>query len=279
MIYGEAYRNVQKLLKSAGIENEISDAWFLMEEVCGINRSFYFLHEMEEMPGEQYEKLLEIAAKRCERIPLQYLTGQQEFMGLAFKVTPDVLIPRQDTEILAETALNYLKPGMKVLDLCTGSGCIAVSLKHYQPEIQVTAADISAPALKVAAYNSDKNQTEIRFLQSDLFEKIEGEFDVIVSNPPYIPSDIIETLMPEVRDYEPRKALDGTGDGLYFYRKIAKESILHLKEDGILIFEIGCDQGQSVPEIMSRNGFAEILVLKDLAGLDRVAVGRRAKHV
>lgn len=279
MIYGEAYRNVQKLLKSAGIENETSDAWFLMEEVCGINRSFYFLHEMEEMPAEQYEKLLEIAAKRCERIPLQYLTGQQEFMGLAFKVTPDVLIPRQDTEILVETALNYLKPGMKVLDLCTGSGCIAVSLKYYQPEIQMTAADISEPALKVAAYNSDKNQTEIRFLQSDLFEEIEGEFDVIVSNPPYIPSDIIETLMPEVRDYEPRNALDGTGDGLHFYRKITRESILHLKEDGVLIFEIGCDQGQSVPEIMSRNGFVQILVLKDLAGLDRVAVGRRAKHV
>ena len=279
MIYGEAYRNIQKLLKRAGIENEASDAWFLMEEVCGINRSFYFLHEMEEMPKEQYERLLEIAAKRCERIPLQYLTGQQEFMGLDFKVTPDVLIPRQDTEILVETALNYLRPGMKVLDLCTGSGCIAVSLKHFQPKIQMTAADISEPALKVAAFNSDKNQTEICFLQSDLFEKIEEKFDMIVSNPPYIPSGVIETLMPEVRNYEPRKALDGALDGLHFYREIAKEGIRYLKEDGILIFEIGCDQGGSVSEILNRKGFTEILVLKDLAGLDRVVIGRRAKHV
>lgn len=261
------------------IENASVDAWLLMEAVCEINRSFFFVHGNEDVPDEQEKRYLELTEKRCTHIPLQYLTGQQEFMGIPFKVTPDVLIPRQDTEVLVEEALKYLTPGQKVLDMCTGSGCIAISLKSFVPEAEVTAVDVSEGALAIARYNSEQNKLPVTFAQSDLFDAIQDKYDMIVSNPPYIPSAVIKTLMPEVKEHEPMMALDGTEDGLYFYDKITRESIRFLKEGGMLLYEIGHDQGEAVSAMMAAAGYENVSVIKDLAGLDRVVVGRRKENV
>lgn len=227
------------------------------------------------MPEEMRQAYFHAVDRRCLHIPLQYITGRQEFMGLTFTVTPDVLIPRQDTEVLVEEVLKYLKPGMEALDLCTGSGCIGVSLKHYVPGAAIWASDISRKALKVAEKNALGNQAEVHFVHSDMFEHIHQKFDIIVSNPPYIPSAQIPELMPEVRDHEPVTALDGSGDGLYFYHKITESSSLYLKEKGMLFYEIGYDQGRAVSEILRENGFENVTVIRDLAGLDRVVAGRR----
>ncbi len=267
---------MERRLAEAGIEQPQTESWFLMEAFCGIDRNFYYLHNQEEMPDEQFVRYEQMTDTRCSHVPLQYLTGSQEFMGLEFEVNPHVLIPRQDTEVLVEAVLERLEAGMQVLDLCTGSGCIAVSLKHYRPDCCVTASDVSEQALETAKENGKKNQADITWIHSDLFEKIQGSFDVIVSNPPYIPTAVIETLMPEVREHEPMSALDGAEDGLYFYRKITEESVGYLKDGGFLCYEIGHDQGDSVSAIMEEAGYKKVCVIRDLAGLDRVAIGRRA---
>ncbi len=274
MTYGEACLKGRKMLEDQGIEGA-ADAWYLMEDICGISRSFYYLHQRESMPEEMRQAYFQAVDRRCLHIPLQYITGRQEFMGLTFTVTPDVLIPRQDTEVLVEEVLKYLKPGMEALDLCTGSGCIGVSLKHYVPGAEIWASDISQKALKVAKKNALGNQAEVHFVHSDMFEHIHQKFDIIVSNPPYIPSAQIPELMPEVRDHEPVTALDGSGDGLHFYHKITESSSLYLKEKGMLFYEIGYDQGRAVSEILRENGFENVTVIRDLAGLDRVVAGRR----
>lgn len=275
MTYGEACLKGRKMLEDQGIEGAAADAWYLMEDICGIRRSFYYLHQRESMPEEMRQAYFQAVDRRCLHIPLQYITGRQEFMGLTFTVTPDVLIPRQDTEVLVEEVLKYLKPGMEALDLCTGSGCIGVSLKHYVPGAEIWASDISQKALKVAKKNALGNQAEVHFVHSDMFEHIHQKFDIIVSNPPYIPSARIPELMPEVRDHEPVTALDGSGDGLHFYHKITESSSLYLKEKGMLFYEIGYDQGRAVSEILRENGFENVTVIRDLAGLDRVVAGRR----
>lgn len=284
MTYREAARRIADQLKGAEIENESAESMFLMEYACGINRSFYLLHQMEEIPEEQWERYRDMARERCRHIPLQHLTGEQEFMGLSFLVNGHVLIPRQDTEILVEEALKILKGDLmsgregqqgKILDLCTGSGCIAVSLKSFCPDFSVTACDISGEALAVAQENAKRNQTEIRFVESDLFSGISGIYDMIVSNPPYIPRDVIPTLMPEVREHEPVLALDGGTDGLDFYRKIISESPEYLARGGWLLFEIGYDQGKAVSGCMREHHFRDIEIIRDLAGLDRVVKGRR----
>ena len=264
-------------LRTAEIENEAAESWFLMEYACKISRSFYLLHEQEEMPEDQWQGYEEICGQRCRHIPLQHLTGEQEFMGLPFRVNEHVLIPRQDTEVLVEEVLGVLKTreDAAVLDLCTGSGCIAVSLKSYCPDISVTAADISGQALQVAEENARENQTEIHFVQSDLFANLPDRYDLIVSNPPYIPSAVIPTLMPEVRDHEPMGALDGMEDGLFFYREIIKQSKDHLQPDGQIFFEIGHDQGEAVSQLLRAQDFCGIKIIRDLAGLDRVVTGRR----
>lgn len=267
---------MERRLLEAGIEQPQAESWFLMEAFCGIDRNFYYLHNQEEMPKEQFNRYEQMTDRRCSHVPLQYLTGSQEFMGLAFEVNPYVLIPRQDTEVLVETVLEKLKPGMQVLDLCTGSGCIAVSLKHYVPDCCVTASDVSEQALDTAKKNGKNHEADIAWVHSDLFEKIQGSFDVIVSNPPYIPSAVIETLMPEVRKHEPMSALDGTEDGLYFYRKITEESVQYVKDGGFLCYEIGHDQGACVSKIMKDAGYKNVSIIRDLAGLDRVVTGRRA---
>ena len=194
-------------------------------------------------------------------------------MGLKFHVSPHVLIPRQDTEILVEEALKRIRPGMDVLDLCTGSGCIIISMKKYQGQIRAAACDNSPQALAVARENAALNGVSVQFLEGDLFRPVEGMFDAIVSNPPYIPTGELAGLMPEVRDFEPRSALDGDADGLIFYRRIVNDAKNHLKPGGFLLFEIGCDQGKDVSELMWQAGYQDRNVIKDLAGLDRVVAG------
>lgn len=184
-----------------------------------------------------------------------------------------VLIPRQDTEILVEEALRGLPKDARILDLCTGSGCILISLLVTREDCTGIGADLSEKALQVAEKNGAQAGGRASFVKSNLFENIEGTFDVIASNPPYIRTDVIETLMPEVRDHEPRMALDGSADGLVFYRKITEQAGSYLKEGGKLCFEIGYDQGDEVRELMETHGFADVQVLKDLAGLDRVVAG------
>ena len=351
-IWADVLNYGKKILKNAGIVEADLDAWYLFEQIFGISRAQYFMCARENIAGstaqkmtaqEQtgnsleskntldcvelwlkekmsaYENTLE---KRASRIPLQQILGQQEFMGLTFFVNEHVLIPRQDTETLVELVLNEQKDkNISILDMCTGSGCIAVSLKKLGGYACVEGADISEEALKVAKRNSEEilensdvnndavssrteqiqnctnltnnqnkqdnsedrmvsevrtvPQTGVTFRCSDMFSAFpETErFNVIVSNPPYIPSAVIEELEPEVRDHEPRGALDGTADGLYFYRILAEECAKHLTPGGHVYFEIGYDQGMAVKELLDNHGFKDTRVIQDLAGKDRVVCG------
>ena len=228
----------------------------------------------ENVRADDLLKEYELAVKkRAEHIPLQYIVGETEFMGLKFKVNSNVLIPRQDTETLVEEALKKVKPGMKVLDMCTGSGCIIISILHNVEGVKGYAVDISKQAVNVAKENAKLNEVPVLFERSDLFEMVTEKFDVIVSNPPYIPTDVIPQLMPEVQVFEPVEALDGKEDGLYFYRKIVEQSRDYLNPGGYLMFEIGYDQGKDVSEMMTDAGFSDVCVKKDLAGNDRVVTG------
>ncbi len=279
--YGELVEEGQRRLAAAGVEEAAVDAWLLFSYDKKVDRTWYLLNRTQRASGEEQEVYLKLIARRCERVPLQHITGEQEFMGLPFRVTPDVLIPRQDTEVLVEECLRHLAPGNIFLDLCTGSGCILVSLLHYAKGTFGTGADLSGKALAVAKGNVEANGVEARLVQGDLFEPVTGTFDLIVSNPPYIASAEIETLTPEVREHEPRMALDGTADGLFFYKRIVQESPSYLKEGGWLCMEIGYDQGAAVQQLMDARGFVTVSVIKDLAGLDRVVSGcyRRNRNV
>lgn len=287
----DALKRAEAYLLECGISDAAVDAWILLEHVTGISRAVYLADGMRQMEKADKERYFALVEKRGSHIPLQHITGEQEFMGLTFRVNEHVLIPRQDTEVLVEETLAHLRPGMRVLDMCTGSGCIAVSLKKLwrgdglsgkaqkdgAEEITVDAADISRDALFVAEENAGRLKADIRLIQSDLFAQIGGTYDVIVSNPPYIESSEIEKLADEVRLHEPRQALDGTEDGLHFYRRILLEGTPHLKDGGWLLFEIGCGQAAQVAELMRRSGYEEIKVVQDLAGLDRVVAGRQKK--
>lgn len=278
MTYRECYEQGCRTLQAAGIEEAALDARLLLEAVCGTDRNDLLVHGEQPVAPEAEEKYRNWIRQRAEHIPLQQLTGEQDFMGLTFSVNEHVLIPRQDTEILVEEVLKELHDGMRVLDMCTGSGCILLSLLHYSNDCEGLGVDLSAEALEVAGRNVLKVLTpekaeHAHFLQSDLFEKVEGKFEIIVSNPPYIASAEVEKLMPEVRDHEPRMALDGTEDGLYFYRRIIEEAGKHLVSSGMLFFEIGYDQGQAVSELMRTEGYCEVQVVQDYAGLDRVVLG------
>lgn len=351
-IWADVLNYGKKILKNAGIVEADLDAWYLFEQIFGISRAQYFLCARENIAGstaqkiavqEQHGDLLESGnalecaelwleeklsayenalKKRAARIPLQQIIGQQEFMGLTFFVNEHVLIPRQDTETLVELVLQEQKDtDISILDMCTGSGCIAVSLKKLGRYAYVEGADISEEALKVAKRNSEEilenndvnndavssrteqiqncmyltnnqnkqnnsakrkipeasklSQAGVTFRHSDMFSNFpETEpFDVIVSNPPYIPSAVIEELEPEVRDHEPRGALDGTADGLYFYRILAEECAKHLTPGGHVYFEIGYDQGMAVKKLLDNHGFKDTRVIQDLAGKDRVVCG------
>lgn len=278
MTYRECYEKGSRILNEAGIEESTLDARLLLEAVCGTDRNDLLVHGEQPVAPEAEEKYLNWIRQRAEHIPLQQLTGEQDFMGLTFSVNEHVLIPRQDTEILVEEVLKELHDGMRVLDMCTGSGCILLSLLHYSNDCEGLGVDLSAEALEVAGRNVLKvlppeKAEHAHFLQSDLFEKVEGKFEIIVSNPPYIASAEVEKLMPEVRDHEPRMALDGTEDGLHFYRRIIEEAGKHLVSSGMLFFEIGYDQGQAVSELMRTEGYCDVQVVQDYAGLDRVVFG------
>lgn len=275
------YREGAELLTKAGIEEAMLDAWYLLEYVTGISKASYLgnpFREIEESQAKQYEECIQ---RRSERIPLQHITGSQEFMGYEFEVNEHVLIPRQDTECLVEEALDFMKSDMKILDMCTGSGCILLSILKMATErkklckIQGIGVDISLEALKVARRNADKLQVEAEFMQSDLFDMLgtDEKYSMIVSNPPYIRTKVIEGLQDEVRLHDPWIALDGKEDGLYFYRRIIEKSTEHLTAGGLLMFEIGHDQGEDVSELMKKAGYQKIAVKKDLAGLDRVVTG------
>ena len=351
-IWADVLNYGKKILKNAGIVEADLDAWYLFEQSFGISRAQYFLCARENIVGSTAQKMTaqeqtgnslesknaldcvelwlkeKLSAyenalkKRAARIPLQQIIGQQEFMGLSFFVNEHVLIPRQDTETLVELVLQEQKDkDISILDMCTGSGCIAVSLKKLGGYAHVEGADISEESLKVAKRNSEEilenndvnndavssrteqiqnctnltnnqnkqnnsakrkiseasklSQAGVTFRHSDMFSNFPEteQFDVIVSNPPYIPSAVIEELEPEVRDHEPRGALDGTADGLYFYRILAEECAKHLTPGGHVYFEIGYDQGAAVKELLDIHGFKDTRVIQDLTGKDRVVCG------
>ena len=278
MTYAEAIRLGEKLLLSSGIAEAAWDARLLFEYARQIDRNFYYLHMNDELSEADWNAYQDALQTRMGHVPLQYITGEQEFMGLSFAVNPHVLIPRQDTEILVEEAQKRIHAGMDALDLCTGSGCIIVSLSKYAP-IHAAASDISAQALKTAKENAKRHGVTVDFIESDLFEGITSRYDIIVSNPPYIPTEEIKTLMPEVREFEPFLALDGKEDGLFFYRKIIREANSHLKPDGFLLLEIGCGQGKDVACLMEAEGYKEITIRKDLSGLDRIVIGKGRNYV
>lgn len=278
MTYREVYQEGVKVLTEAAIAEAALDARLLLEYVCKTDRNTLLAHGDREVTGEEQEQYLETIARRAAHVPLQHITGEQEFMGLTFAVNNKVLVPRQDTEVLVEEVMRNLHDGMQILDMCTGSGCILLSLLQYSNDCTGVGVDLSADALAVARGNYErirqqKPEMEASFLESDLFTKVEGRYDIIVSNPPYIRSDVIPNLMPEVRDYEPMMALDGTEDGLFFYREITKKAKDYLNRGGMLYYEIGCDQAEEVCAIMETEGFREIEVVKDFAGLDRVVYG------
>jgi protein-(glutamine-N5) methyltransferase, release factor-specific len=271
----EAYKYGIQLLEEAGVQEAELDAWILLEEATQVTRAAYYADSHKMIAEEAKTQYMQWLAKRAMRIPLQHILGYQEFMGMKFMITPDVLIPRWDTETLVEYVEMQLqsKAQSKVLDMCTGSGCILLSLMKRNSEIIGTAVDISNAALDIARKNAKQLCVDADFVQSDLFEKIQGVYDVIVSNPPYIKEDEIAQLEKEVRNFDPLIALSGGEDGLAFYRRIVDESCAYLVQGGSLVLEIGCEQAQDVSEMMKRRGFEELQILKDLAGLDRIVHG------
>lgn len=274
MQYAKLYQIGKEQLQKAGITDAELDARLLLEFICHTDRNALYAHGDQEIEDEKMQDFLQLIEKRAVHIPLQHLTGEQNFMGLDFLVNEHVLIPRQDTEILVEEIMRDLHDGIRILDMCTGSGCILLSLLHYSNDCSGVGVDVSEDALAVARQNADRlAEKQAVFIQSDLFEKVEGSFDLIVSNPPYIRSQEITGLMPEVREHEPHLALDGKDDGLHFYREIIKGAMPHLKRGGQLFFEIGYDQGEAVQALLAANGYTEIAVVKDYAGLDRVVYG------
>lgn len=294
IMYQTLYQQGVQLLRTQGIEEAALDARLLLEFVCGTDRNTLLVHGDREISIEEEKRYSLMLEKRGQHIPLQHLTGVQDFMGLTFIVNENVLIPRQDTEILVEEVMKNLHDGMRILDMCTGSGCILLSLLQYSNDCVGVGVDLSAEALAVAKANytrlrEDKPEMDAVFLRGNLFEAlaagdemgaadgsgsaVSGRFDIIVSNPPYIRTDVIDTLMPEVREYEPFMALDGRADGLYFYREITKQAKGYLSRGGMLYYEIGCDQAAEVKEILQKEGYRDIEVVKDYAGLDRVVCG------
>ncbi len=273
MTYRQLLETGTRILKESNIDEYDVDSYILFEYMTGMKRSFYLAHSDDEVPLDAEKSYLDVIKKRSERYPLQYITHTAYFYGAEYYVDESVLIPRFDTENLVELVLKNEKDAKNFLDMCTGSGCIVIAIKDNLKEINATAADISEAALKVAKKNADGHCADITFIHSDLFENIDGKYDFIVSNPPYIVKDVISTLMPEVKDYEPANALDGGEDGLDFYRQIIKESPKYLNKKGRLYFEIGYDQGESVSNLMRDAGFEDILVKSDLSGNDRCVMG------
>ncbi|MGN0320148.1 MAG: peptide chain release factor N(5)-glutamine methyltransferase [Lachnospira sp.] len=265
-------------LKSHGVENAEHDSFELLSAVNGMTRTFYLVNGDSSLSEEDFLLFEEYIDKRAAHIPLQHIIGKAYFYGYEFEVNGDVLVPRQDTEILVGEVMKVARSGDYILDMCTGSGCIGITIAKKFPEIKVLGIDVSEKALAVAEKNKHNLEADnIDFMLSDLFEKLNQDitFDIIVSNPPYIPTKVIDGLQDEVRLHDPILALDGSEDGLKYYRNISSEAGMYLEPDGWLCFEIGAEQALDVSDIMEREGFRNITVIKDLAGLDRVVMGRK----
>ena len=262
------------LLESENVPDAALDAWYLLSYVTQLSKAQYFLKQNEEVDELTIYKYKDVLLKRASRIPLQHITEEQDFMGIPFWVNEHVLIPRQDTETLVEEALKVIPSGSHVLDLCTGSGCVIISLVVLGQGITGIGVDVSDEALAVAKDNGNRLVGgRVHFVKGDLWQPVTGKFNAIVSNPPYIRTADIEELTTEVKDHEPRLALDGMEDGLFFYREIAEHAHEYLNEGGWLLVEIGYDQGPDVYALFVENGFHDVEVVKDLAGNNRVVKG------
>ena len=275
MTFNGALNQGRLALEQENIEDAKLDAWLLLSYLTGMEKSDLLMKGGDEMPANVLAQYEELIAKRAKHIPLQQLTGVAYFYGLEFEVNEHVLTPRADTETLIETALPLIKDNDRILDMCTGSGCILLTLLTCcsKSGVQGVGADISREALAVAKANGTKHCKEADFIYSDLFTQVSGKYNMIVSNPPYINTDVVATLMPEVRDHEPHLALDGGEDGMIFYNRIVDEAPLFLYDGGWLIFEIGYDQGERVSALMEKRGFKDVKVIKDLCSNDRVVIG------
>ncbi|MCR5301911.1 MAG: peptide chain release factor N(5)-glutamine methyltransferase [Lachnospiraceae bacterium] len=284
MNYSETYENGVRILRGAGISEAALDARLLLEFITGEGLTTLLAHPEKTVSDSDAEKYEDLIKKRSTHIPLAHLTGSCEFMGIDLVVNENVLIPRQDSECLVEEAMRYTQDGADILDLCTGSGCLLLSLMHYKNSCRGIGCDISAKAIETAKINLQRlesggelNGGTARFLEGDLFDALtdpDQRFDVIISNPPYIRSSDIETLMSEVRDHEPRTALDGGDDGLIFYRRIAEGTPRRLVRYGRIFLEIGYDQAEDVKTILTDAGFSDIEVVKDYSSNDRVVTAK-----
>lgn len=280
LTYRQMCHNGAAILADAGITDAEYDSFALLEYITGMDRTAYILNGSKSVPEDITERYDAVIDRRSSHIPLQHITGQAWFYGRGFNVNSDVLVPRQDTEVLVSEALKVINAKDSVLDMCTGSGCIIITLALEKKLGRALGADISEAALKVASGNREKlGADDVTFVKSNIFSDINVNddelFDVIVSNPPYIATGEIETLTEEVRIHDPYIALDGLEDGLHFYRKITQQSMNYIKSGGWLLYEIGCTQAHDVSDIMSEYGYSNIKVIKDLAGLDRVVMGQR----
>ena len=263
-----------KMLTQAGIDEAELDARYILEYITGLNSAQYFIHSEDIIEKNKAEEFFRLIERRSKRIPLSYVIGTRDFFGLTFKVDENVLIPEQETELLVEEVIKHSE-GKSVLDMCTGSGCIAISIALFGKPSKVAASDISEKALEVARENAKSLKAgEISFIQGDMFENVTDKFDIIVSNPPYIETGEIDELMPEVRDYIPRLALDGDIDGLKFSRIISKEAVKKLNKNGRIFYEIGYNQSRAVASILLENGFTDVKIMKDYSGLDRIVMAK-----
>jgi len=270
----------EDILRKNNIENSAYDSFALLSDMLNIDRAYYFSHENEAVLETVYKEYMKRIERRANHIPLQHIIGYTEFWKYKFFVNEYVLVPRQDTETLVEEAIKKINSNSTVLDMCTGSGCILISLALETKMRRGIGVDISKEALEIAGRNKESLEAKnVEFLESDLFDKLQGifdnKFDVIVSNPPYIKTSVIEELDEEVRNHDPMIALDGHDDGLYFYEAITKQSVDYIKAGGWLIFEIGYDQAEDVNKILIQCGFGNTQIVKDLTGHDRVAIGQK----
>ncbi len=273
MVYRALYQEGMERLRQAGIAEASLDARLLLEYVCGTDRNDMLLRGTREVADKDAQFYRRLLAERADHMPLQYLTNEQEFMGLPFYVDENVLIPRQDTELLVEEIMKDGHDGKRILEIGTGSGCIILSLLKYSNHCQGTATDISEKALDTARKNAGRLGLDVELIRTDIAAGVRGVYDIIVSNPPYIASGVIPTLMPEVKDHEPVLALDGGEDGLEYYRRILRETKELLTPGGKYYFEIGYDQGEAVKALLEEQGYRDVDVVKDYAGLDRVVYG------
>lgn len=272
-------RALDGVLREQGIQDHGKEAEILITWVLGVDRVSLYARDIP-VPPEISEHIDSFAARRCQGEPLQYLMGEVEFFGLKIAVGPGVLIPRPETELLVEEAVRVLrssgKSGMTILDLCTGSGCIALALAHHFPQATVIAVDRTLPALGYARRNAvDSGTGNVHLVAGDLYLPLrQRPYDCIVSNPPYIRSADIAGLQREIRDYEPRNALDGGADGLSFYRRIIAQAPLYLVAEGAVMCEVGDGQSGDVREIASEAGFGDVVMIKDYSGIERIVVCR-----